>query len=83
MPIRCSVCNERNIVEGYKLITFFQAVGDVRKQTTTQWCKECLSKYANINGGYNSTYMPKLRDTKIDEYNEVIKSDKFIVGMYK
>tara|TARA_R110002020_G_scaffold473650_1_gene703253 strand:+ start:679 stop:939 length:261 start_codon:yes stop_codon:yes gene_type:complete len=74
----CSECRDKNIVDGFKVITIFQAIGDVHRKTIKEWCKNCLTKYANINGGYNSTYMPKLRDTNIDKYNEFIKSDKFI-----
>ena len=86
MPILCRVCRNKNIVEGYKLVEINKFNrNDFQKETViTQWCKECLTKYANSNTKFFSDYIhTKLRDTNIEEYNSVVNSHEFIAEIYK
>ena len=81
--MNCSVCRKRKVVDGYIERVFYETVGKSRKVTTKMWCQECLTKYANKTVKFDSNYMPKLRDTDIDEYNAMISSDEFIAEAFK
>ncbi len=75
----CSVCRNRNVVEGYSITTITYSKTRIRKM----WCQECLTLYASGNIKFNANYMPKLRDTDITAYNDMISSDEFIAEAFK
>jgi hypothetical protein len=70
---KCHNCNRSKIVDGYSE-TIVTSIG----VETKYYCHECLTVYAEKNVVYHSVYTPKLRDTKIDEYNAVINDFNFI-----
>ena len=72
--MNCCNCKNRNTVQGYKEVL----IGSRHNRTVKEWCKECLTKYANTSIKYNDGYMPKLRSTNIKEYLEVIADFNFI-----
>lgn len=71
--MNCWNCKGRNIVKGY-----IERTINKHNSTTKQWCRKCLTKYANTNMKYTGDHMPKLRDTNIDKYNEAINDYRFI-----
>ncbi len=73
--MNCSICKNRNIVKEYKLY-------NTNTKEITQWCQECLTKYATKNM-LMANYMPKLRDTNIEQYNDTINDIRFIAEVYK
>tara|TARA_R100001594_G_scaffold3697_1_gene13639 strand:+ start:605 stop:859 length:255 start_codon:yes stop_codon:yes gene_type:complete len=70
---KCSVCRTTQIMHGYKKRTITKSFIE-----ETYWCKEHLNKYLSTLPILLGVYSPKLRDTKIDKYNEIINSDNFI-----
>ena len=72
---KCHNCNRSKIVDGYSE-TIVTSIG----VETKYYCHECLTVYAEKNVVYHSVYTPKLRDTKIDEYNAVINDFKSVEG---
>ena len=65
------------MVEGYEEVSILY-----NHRYKKQWCQECLTKYATKDM-LVANYMPKLRDTNIEEYNQVKNSEEFISEAYK
>ena len=78
----CSVCRSSKVVEGYKETTLIRTVRNEEKTRTKKWCQDCLTEYASKQER-RASYMPKLRDTKIDKYLEVVNAFNFIPYAYK
>jgi len=84
MPILCSICKIKNTVEGYKLVEVNKPNKNFHKETViTQWCQACLNKYAVSYKTFKIQAMPKLRDTDIKKYNEMLNSTPFIMRYFK
>ncbi len=65
------------MVDGYTERTVNSTSGKNLLITSRKWCQECLTKYASKQER-RASYMPKLRDTKIDKYLEVVNGFDFI-----
>jgi hypothetical protein len=72
--MNCWNCKGTQTVQGYQEVT----IDNRHNRTTKQWCSKCLSEYANTNVKYSGKHMPRLRDTNIKEYLEVIENYDFI-----
>jgi len=73
----CIDCKSRNVVEGYVERKFIPTMRGKKLIQIKKWCQDCLTEYANKQER-RASYMPKLRDTKIDKYLEVVNDYDFI-----
>jgi len=69
----CHECRTNQIMYGFKKLTISS-----NSREEIYWCQEHLTKYLSTLPILLGVYTPKLRDTKIDKYNETINSDNFI-----
>ena len=70
----CTECRSRAVVQGFML---------KRRGKIIRWCQSCLTTNAERQVVYASSRLPKLRQTNIKKYNEVINSDLFIEYLNK
>ena len=72
--MNCTVCRTRNTITDYSITTVTK-----HKRTKEVYCKECLTDIAKKSNVWShKNNIPKLRDTKIDKYNETINDYRFI-----
>ncbi len=69
----CSVCKKRGVAEGFSLTKLFHLEDNTQLKTITKWCRECLTKYSREQCTKRQDYIPKLRDTNIQSYHNVVR----------
>ena len=69
----CTRCRSRSILTDYRIIVVTK-----HNRTKSVYCKDCLTSYINTKGKYKtSKYLPKLTQTKMQKYLEVIHDSRF------
>ncbi len=71
---KCHKCNSNQVIDGYSE----RIIARFGKNVIKYFCQKCLTDYSNMQSGFRSEYVPKLRDTKIEKYLETINDYNFI-----